>query len=94
MNTEGDVVMNLRKEGYDRVYVWNAKPNEVDEAHSHDFDTRLIVLEGQIEITAPINGEVVTLSHSTGSDVEIVKHTSHSAKVGSNGCRYVVAERH
>jgi len=29
-----------------------------------------------------------------GSDVVIEKGTPHSAKVGSEGCRYIVAEKH
>lgn len=84
----------LRSEGYYKVYVWDALPGEVDEEHQHDFDTRLVVLRGQIKVTSLIDGEVTSLSHQDGAHIDIQKGTPHSAKVGSDGCRYIVAEKH
>jgi len=80
----------LQSTGFNPVYVWQAEPDEDDSDHAHDFDTKLIVLEGNISIG--INDKIIILK--PGDSVEIPRNKTHSGKAGSAGCKYIVAERH
>lgn len=80
----------LKKEGYDNVYIWEAVPLEEDSDHNHDFDTKLAVLEGEIEIV--VDGKKSLLKE--GDSIEIPRNKIHSGKVGLGGCKYIVAEKH
>ncbi len=91
---EQEIIKKLKSEGYQKVYVWDAEPEEIDAEHQHKFDTLLIILRGQIQITSLVNGLIVNMSHQIGAHISIYKHTPHSAKVGPDGCRYIVAEKH
>jgi len=80
----------LKKKGYDPVYVWNAEPNEEDLDHTHTFDTRLAVLEGEIEIR--MDGKSVILK--PGNEIDIPREKVHYGEAGAIGCKYIVAEKH
>ncbi len=87
--TEEEWISTLTSEGYDRVFVWTEGPNETDEDHVHDFDTRIVVLEGEISVTT--NGHVVTAR--SGDTLDTPRSVKHSAVTGSEGCKYIVAEK-
>jgi quercetin dioxygenase-like cupin family protein len=87
---EADIVKELEAEGFDKVYVWAAEPGEEDPEHTHPFDTRLVVIEGDIRIT--MNGDVHTLS--PGESFDIPHDMPHEGHAGMKGCRYAVAEKH
>ncbi len=91
---ELEVIERLQSEGFDEVYAYDAAPGEIDEEHQHDFDTKMVVLEGGISVTSVMGGAVTNLNYKKGSEITIPRNRLHSAKVGSKGCRYVVAERH
>lgn len=91
---EQKLIEQLTNEGFDKVYVYDAEPGEVDEEHTHPFDTKLIILAGDISITSVLGGAVTNMNYKTGSSVSIPRNDPHSAKVGSGGCRYIVAEKH
>lgn len=80
----------LKTEGFNKVYVWDATPGEEDEMHAHEWDTRLVILDGDIEIT--LDG--ATKLYKEKEEVDIPHNAAHSAKVGMRGCTYIVAERH
>ena len=81
-------ISQLKSEGYQKVYTWDAKPNESDSNHTHPHDTALIVLEGEIAIT--IGGKSHLLK--PGDRFNIPKETLHSGFCGPDGCKYVVGE--
>ena len=84
------IIKRLLAEGYDKAYVWNAKPGEYDPHHSHSFDTKLIVIDG--DILVEMDNERKTLKE--GDEFEIPSQRTHVAKVGPSGCKYIVAEKH
>jgi quercetin dioxygenase-like cupin family protein len=88
--SEQEVIEKLESEGYDKVYVWKAGPNEEDPDHTHDFDVKLAVVEGSVEIK--VNGQTLKLKNP--DTVQIPKSIVHSALVSPEGCTYVVGERH
>lgn len=83
-------IEKLKAQGYEPVYIWDAKPGEEDFDHAHSFDTHLIVQEGQIEIR--MDGNTKTLK--ANDELDIPKEKIHYAKAGQNGCKYIVAEKH
>jgi hypothetical protein len=91
---EQEIIEKLKSKGYQKVYIYDAEPGEIDQEYQHDFETQLIVLDGQIQITSLINGVITNMSHQHGSHIIIERNTSHSAKVGDEGCRYIVCEKH
>jgi quercetin dioxygenase-like cupin family protein len=89
MDTE-ILITDLQKQGYAPVYVWNAEPNEDDPSHSHEFDTHIRILVGELTITNS-DGDFTL---EAGSTIDISKGEIHAAKAGPNGCTYIVAEKH
>ena len=90
---EEEIIKSLESDGYDKVLVYQAEPDEVDEEHSHSFDTRLKILEGSIRIKVLDGKSIHDFSLNKGGDIEILKNQIHSAVVGVEGCRYIVAEK-
>lgn len=83
-------IEQLESSGYSPVYIWQAEPGEVDELHSHDFDTVLVVLEGEIVVKI---GDQSNILHS-GDRLDILRGIAHSAVASQDGCRYIVGEKH
>jgi quercetin dioxygenase-like cupin family protein len=91
--TEEEIIKKLEAEGYDKVWSYDAEPDEVDEEHDHDFDTKLHILSGEIRIKRLSGGSIMDFLIKEGDEIEIPRKQLHSAKVGADGCRYIVAER-
>ena len=87
-------IEKLKAEGYDNVWAYEAEAGELDEEHSHDYDTKLVILKGAINITSGMGGAITNMQYKVGSEVIIPRNKLHSAKVTAEGCRYIVAERH
>ena len=88
--SEKSSIEALKQQGYQQVYTWHASPFEEDHEHSHPFDTHLLVLEGEIEISI---GDQATLL-KPGNELNILRQVPHSGKAGKDGCKYIVAEKH
>lgn len=87
--SEKDLSEILMKEGFKRVYVWEDYPGSYYPDHSHDFYSAHIVLEGEIKIKTS-DGEFV---FRRGDRFDVEKGEIHSAKIGPEGCRYIVGEK-
>lgn len=92
--TEEEIIKKLETEGYDKVWVYDAEPDEVDEEHDHDFDTKLHILSGEIRIKKLSGGAIMDFLLKKGDEIEIPRKQLHSANVGTDGSRYIVAQRH
>lgn len=64
---------------------WRDAPGDVYDAHKHDADQTLYVVEGQIEFG--VNGEILRLS--PGDKLELPAHTVHTASA-PEGATYIV----
>lgn len=84
-----DRVHELTRAGYNKVYIWDAVPNEEDSDHTHLFDVHLEVLSGEIEIRV---NDVSSILQS-GNSIDIPRNTKHYGKAGVHGCSYIVAEK-
>jgi quercetin dioxygenase-like cupin family protein len=64
--------------------------SEEDLDHTHDYDTVIHVISGEVLVRT--QGIEKTLR--SGDEMFIPRNQTHYSKVGGNGCRYVVAEKH
>lgn len=82
---EQETINRLLSDGYQKAYTWDAAPGELDPEHQHDFDTKLVILSGEICISGVV--------YKAGDEIVIPHHQLHEAKAGSSGCRYIVGEK-
>lgn len=87
--TESEWIEQLMGDGYSNLLFCDAIPCEFDDDHAHDRDHKMIIFSGDVEVT--IGYQTV---HLGAQDYfEIPRGTNHSAAVGKEGCRYLIAER-
>jgi len=78
----------LRAEGFQDVYVWEDEPNMSYPDHTHPGVSAHIILEGEMTVTS----QGVTVTYKPGDRFDVPAHTVHSAKMGPQGCKYLVGE--
>jgi uncharacterized cupin superfamily protein len=79
----------LRNEGFLHTYVWQDGPNAFYEDHTHATETAHIILDGEMTLTQ--GGE--TRTFHVGERRDVPAGAVHSAKMGPNGCRYLIGEK-
>jgi quercetin dioxygenase-like cupin family protein len=80
----------LREEGYQEVADRRMEPNKTNIEHSHEFDARLFVLEGEITITC--EGEERT--YHAGDTFAMSAGCLHTELCGPEGLRYLAGRRY
>ena len=78
----------LRREGYE-PREGEIKPNEHRAAHAHDFDARVLVLDGSL--TMVLSGERRT--YRTGDSCTVPAGTPHEEHTEADGVRYLAGRR-
>lgn len=87
MNQE-EWISSLKKEGFENVYVIKDDPNFEYSTHTHEKACVHIILAGSMGLQS--NDGLKELSQ--GERINIPAGTTHSAKMGPQGCKYIVAE--
>jgi quercetin dioxygenase-like cupin family protein len=80
----------LRKEGYGEVVDRRMEANAVNPEHAHEFDARLLVLEGAMTITAEGNRR----TYHAGDTFAMTAGCRHAEECGPGGVRYLAGRRH
>lgn len=80
----------LRDEGYGEVVDRRMQPREVNRTHAHEFDARLLVLEGAMTIAAE-GGE---RTYRAGEIFAMPAGRPHSETAGPEGARYLAGRRY
>jgi mannose-6-phosphate isomerase-like protein (cupin superfamily) len=83
---EERIASQLRQEG---VRHTEDGPNVFYPEHTRDGETVHIILSG--EMSATINGQ--SKSYKPGERCDVPAGVSHSARIGSQVCRYLIGER-
>lgn len=89
MTTEIELAAKLRDEGFGHVYIWEDRPNAYYPDHTHPTETAHIILRGEIVLTT--DGRSRT--YRAGERCDVPAGMVHSARVGPQGCRYLIGER-
>ena len=79
----------LRSEGFRRTYTWQDAPNAFYPEHTHPTETAHIILDGEMTLTTK-NG---TRPYRTGERCDVPADAVHSARIGPQGCRYLIGEK-
>lgn len=87
--TKNEWEEQLRKEGFEHVFVWSDGPGAVYPDHTHESDTAHVILEGEMTLVSQGQTSVC----KAGDRFDVAARTVHSAKMGSTGCRYIVGEK-
>ena len=80
----------LREQGYAEVADRRMKPNTTNPEHSHEFDARLLILEGKMTITC--EGEERT--YRAGDTFAMSAARPHTEQCGPEGVRYLAGRRY
>lgn len=86
---EKDLREQLQNEGFRHIFVWEDGPNAFYPDHTHAGLTAHIILDGEMTLT--MDGKSETFRVSQRRDVPA--GATHSACMGSQGCRYLVGEK-
>ena len=80
----------LRAQGYGEIVDRRMEVNAVNPDHAHEFDARLLVLEG--EMTVAIGGEERT--YRAGDTFAMAAGCRHAEHCGPEGVRYLAGRRY
>ena len=86
---EKKLTEQLKRDGFEHTYVWQDGPNVFYSEHTHETETAHIILDGSM--TLRMNGESRTFS--SGERCDVPAGVTHSARMGPQGCRYLIGER-
>lgn len=87
MNQE---ILEQFKSEFPHVYEWTDEPGKIYAKHTHKGKVSLYVAKGEVTFFFPNTKENKIISKGERFDVPI--GVAHSAKVGSEGCSYIVGE--
>jgi len=76
----------LLHEKFRELWVHKDPPGREYEAHSHPVDTAHVVLKGDMIILVEDKEQTVR----EGERFDIPKHVSHVAKIGPEGCEFLI----
>lgn len=79
----------LHAEGFSHTYVWEDGPGAYYPEHTHPTVTAHIVLDGEVTVTS----QGKTRTYKAGERFDVPAETTHSAKMGPTGCRYLIGEK-
>jgi mannose-6-phosphate isomerase-like protein (cupin superfamily) len=86
---ENELAKQLEKEGFSHTCIWQDGPGVFYPEHTHGTETAHIIVSG--EMTLMMNGESET--YRAGDRCDVSAGAVHSAKMGPQGCRYLIGER-
>ncbi len=79
----------LRKDGYALIHEYNDPPNKKFPDHIHKGEELAVIMAGSLEVKM----DGVDYLLKPGDELVFPANMVHSAKVGSDGCVYVVGEK-
>ena len=86
---EDKLAQTLGREGFRHTYVWQDAPNASYPDHTHATETAHVILSGEMTLTLGAESR----TYHAGQRCDVPAGTVHSARMGPNGCRYLIGER-
>ena len=86
---EAELRKQLEAEGYGHTFVWQDGPQAFYPDHTHAGLTAHIILEGEMTLTTGGASQVFR----AGGRCDVAAGAVHSARMGPQGCRYLVGEK-
>jgi mannose-6-phosphate isomerase-like protein (cupin superfamily) len=88
MGNVKELEKKLRAEGFAHFFTWQDGPDAFYPEHTHAARTAHVILDGEMTLT--LEGRTRTLK--PGERLDVPANTVHSARMGPQGCRYLVGE--
>lgn len=85
-----DFEASARADGYDEFLERQWQPNMVLDMHSHPFDARAVVTQGEMWLTQ----QGTTRHLNPGDTFTLARDEPHAERYGPHGAIYWVARRH
>jgi quercetin dioxygenase-like cupin family protein len=79
----------IRAEGFQEIFEKTGEPNAKATPHTHPFDVRILVLEGQMTVTTGTEPHVC----GPGDTFRMESNCEHFESHGPAGSRYVLGRR-
>ena len=86
---ERKLAKSLEAEGFSHTYVWQDSANVSYPEHTHATDTAHVILSGEMSLTTAAG----TKAYRAGERCDVVAGAAHSARMGPQGCRYLIGEK-
>jgi mannose-6-phosphate isomerase-like protein (cupin superfamily) len=86
---EKKLAEQLRREGFGHTYAWEDGANAFYPDHTHETETAHVILAGEMTLT--MDGKSQT--YRAGQRCDVPAGAVHSARMGAEGCRYLIGER-
>jgi len=86
--TRAEFETELRREGYE-IREGEFKPDHHSTTHAHDFDARVLVLDGSVTMVFGKDHVI----YGPGDSCTVPAGTMHEEHVGAGGARYVSGRR-
>jgi quercetin dioxygenase-like cupin family protein len=80
----------LRAQGYREIVDRSMDPNATNPEHSHEFDARLLVLEGEMTVTREGEERI----YRAGDSFAMTAGCRHTEQSGPQGARYLAGRRY
>lgn len=80
----------LREQGYGDVVDRQVQANNINPEHSHEFDARLLILDGTMTIVR----DGAPHTYRAGETFEMSAGTMHEEQAGPEGARYLAGRRY
>jgi quercetin dioxygenase-like cupin family protein len=80
---------DLRKQGFAELLTVEREANIVLDEHSHPFESKALILEGEIAIAT--DGQEILFK--AGDVFHLQPHQPHAERYGPQGVRYLVGRR-
>jgi quercetin dioxygenase-like cupin family protein len=77
-------------QGYHEIVDRKMDPNATNPEHSHEFDARLLILEGEMTIAS----EGKQRTYRVGDSFTMIARCRHTEQSGSQGARYLAGRRY
>lgn len=87
--TEGELEQQLKIDGYSQICVHEDQANFEYPDHDHPVDTAYVVLRGNMVVR--LNGKEHAVRE--GDRLDIAKNVVHWARMGEQGCKFLVGVR-
>jgi mannose-6-phosphate isomerase-like protein (cupin superfamily) len=78
----------LASEGFKHIYEWVDGPHTDYSSHEHQDKVTFYIVDGSIDFFM----EHKTFHLAAGDRFDVPPKTQHTAKVGADGCKFIVGE--
>jgi quercetin dioxygenase-like cupin family protein len=79
----------LQRQGFSRVYVWQDAAGALYPEHTHEGLTAHIILDGEMTLSMRSSSK----TYHAGERCDVPAGAVHSARMGPDGCRYLIGEK-